>query len=132
MNRCYKLPQVTPVNENEYELFSEAHTCQLQHKKTEPMNSHHTAANFMIVNGENNSQCTGQGLKNGYSHDSKEVEALKNYPVRKSPKQLRSVLLFINFYRRFVQGISEITKPLCDLTKQDAKFIWENTTSRGF
>ncbi len=41
-------------------------------------------------------------------------------------KDLQTFLGICNFYRRFIKGFADITKPLTDLLKKDKKFEWTN------
>ena len=51
----------------------------------------------------------------GIEVDNDKVSALLNWPVPKTVKQLRRLLGFCSFYRRFVPGFSKVVKPLTDL-----------------
>ncbi|KAL3987009.1 ubiquitin carboxyl-terminal hydrolase 12/46 [Sarotherodon galilaeus] len=54
--------------------------------------------------------------KDGVQTDPDKIETLKSWPVPKNLKELRSFLGFAGYYRRFIQGYSNIVKPLHDLT----------------
>jgi hypothetical protein len=45
--------------------------------------------------------------------------------------ELRSFFRLCNYYRRFVQGFSQLGAPLTDLTKQGA-FIWTEESQKAF
>lgn len=51
----------------------------------------------------------------GVRTDPEKIRVLKEWPVPTSVKELRSFLGFAGYYRRFVKGFSQITKPLNDL-----------------
>ncbi|XP_060607809.1 uncharacterized protein LOC132759951 [Ruditapes philippinarum] len=51
----------------------------------------------------------------GVRTDPEKTSVLKDWPIPKSIKDLRSFLGFAGYYRRFVNGFSQITKPLNDL-----------------
>lgn len=51
----------------------------------------------------------------GIETDSDKLKALKEWPIPSSVKELRSFLGFAGYYRRFVPGFSQISKPLNDL-----------------
>ncbi len=54
--------------------------------------------------------------ENGVETDPSKIEALKTWPRPRDLKELKSFLGFAGYYRRFVQDISKITRPLNDLT----------------
>ena len=39
---------------------------------------------------------------------------------------------FANFYQRFIEGYSKLTRPLTDLMKKSEKFFWSNECGRAF
>jgi hypothetical protein len=41
-----------------------------------------------------------------------------------SVKEVQGFLGFANFYRRFIQGYSDLIRPLTELTYKDKKFKW--------
>lgn len=67
----------------------------------------------------------------GVRTDPKKIEVIQQWPVPKSPKQLRSFLGLSNYYRRFIKGYSAIAKPLTDLLKKD-NFIWNDAATVAF
>lgn len=54
--------------------------------------------------------------EHGVQTDSEKVKALTTWPVPSNLKELRSFLGFAGYYRRFIQGYSQIVKPLNELT----------------
>ncbi len=48
--------------------------------------------------------------------DPAKVEAVKNWPVPSTRKELQRFLGFANFYRRFIKNYSRIAAPLSQLT----------------
>lgn len=71
--------------------------------------------------------------RNGVETDPKKTEALKTWPRPQTLKDLRSFLGFSGYYRRFVEGYSQIVKPLTNLTagypplKRGAKMTKQTT-----
>ena len=53
----------------------------------------------------------------GISPLPEKIEAVTNYPVPKTKKQLRAYLGFINYYHRFVKNLAPCLSPLYDLIK---------------
>ena len=51
----------------------------------------------------------------GIKTDPEKTEAIKNWPVPKSVKDVRSFLGFAGYYRRFIKGFANIARPLNDL-----------------
>lgn len=70
--------------------------------------------------------------KEGVSVDKKEVEAIRNYPRPKSPKEVQRFIGLINFYRKFIKGCSSICQPLYSLIRKDTEFIWNNKCDESF
>ena len=69
----------------------------------------------------------------GVSMQKHKVEAVRNWPQLKSPKDVRAFLGLAGFYRRFVKGFSEIAKPLTDLTRvADIGWDWGQTEQKAF
>lgn len=54
--------------------------------------------------------------REGVETDPEKTAATKTWPVPQTPKQLRSFLGFVGYYRRFIKDYSKIVKPLNDLT----------------
>ena len=64
--------------------------------------------------------------------DPAKVEAVKKWPVPKSIREVRGFIGFANFYRRFIQGFSDVARPLHDLTKKEVVFQWGPKQQRAF
>ncbi len=56
--------------------------------------------------------------------DPVKVAAVAEWPQPREKKEVQSFLGFANFYRRFIEGFSQVARPLFDLTKKDALFRW--------
>lgn len=64
--------------------------------------------------------------------DPEKVRAIRDWPRPQNVKDVRSVLGFMNFYRRFVKGYSQVATPLTQLTKKDQAFEWKEPQQQAF
>lgn len=53
---------------------------------------------------------------------SEKVDAVLQWPIPKSVKEIQQLLGLANFYRRFIQGYSRIIIAVTSLLRKDAKF----------
>ena len=62
------------------------------------------------------------------------VKAIQDMPVPTTKRKVRSLIGFLNFYRRFIPHFSEIASPLTDLTAKSApnKVIWTDQHQQAF
>lgn len=56
--------------------------------------------------------------------DPVKIEGITQWPTPKSIKEVQQFLGFANFYRRFVPGYADITRPLDKLRSNKDKWIW--------
>jgi hypothetical protein len=66
------------------------------------------------------------------SMDPVKIEAVVNWPIPKSLKEVRSFIGFANFYRRFIKDFSKICRPLHNLFKKDVPFVWGPSQQQAF
>ena len=64
--------------------------------------------------------------------DPVKLQGIKDWPTPTSVKGVRSFLGFANFYRRFISGYSNLTRPLHDLTKKDRTWSWTEVEQEAF
>ena len=69
---------------------------------------------------------------NGIRPDPTKVEAIKNWPIPKTVKDLQSFLGAVNFLGKFIQGLSSLRSSLQGLIKKDAEYIWTGTHTNAF
>ena len=59
------------------------------------------------------------------------IKAILDLPRPTNIKQLRSFLGMVNFVRKFIPRVAEVTAPLVDLTKKKQSRKWENVGDRN-
>ena len=62
---------------------------------------------------------SGKGLE----VDKAKIEVIQNLPLPSTVKDLRSFLEHVDFYRRFIQDFTKVSKPLTTLLFEDKDFI---------
>jgi hypothetical protein len=62
--------------------------------------------------------------RDGIRASAEKTKAVKNFPVPKNVKEVRSFLGLASFYRRLVPKFAQTAKPLSELLRSDAPFIW--------
>ncbi|XP_063895318.1 uncharacterized protein LOC135118122 [Helicoverpa armigera] len=60
------------------------------------------------------------------------IKAVTQFPTPKNPKDIKSFLGLVGYYRRFIENFSKITKPLTSLLKKDVSFIWSSEQENAF
>jgi hypothetical protein len=64
--------------------------------------------------------------------DPKKIQAVKEWPIPQTVKNVQAFLGLANFYRRFVHRFSQIATPLTELTKLDKKWNWTESCQQAF
>ena len=68
----------------------------------------------------------------GVEMDQEKIQTVLEWEAPGTVKEVQSFLGFANFYRRFIEGYSKLTRPLTDLTKKSEKFVWSNECETAF
>jgi hypothetical protein len=71
-------------------------------------------------------------VQTGVRPDEKRIEAVKDYPEPKTTRQHKSFLGLAGCYRRFTPNFGKIAKPLTELLKKNAPYIWDDKTEKPF
>ena len=64
--------------------------------------------------------------------DHDKVQATLKWPVPRSVKELHSFLGLAGYYRRFVKHFGIISKPLTDLLRKGAVYVWTDSQDQAF
>ena len=64
--------------------------------------------------------------------DPTKIQAVEEWPIPVTRKQLQRFLGFANFYRRFIRDFSRVAAPLHQLTSANAPFTWTPSTDAAF
>jgi hypothetical protein len=68
----------------------------------------------------------------GVTTDPAKLEAVKSWPRPNDKQQRRSFLGLCTYYRRFISGFADITKPLTKLTEEKRTYEWSTETETAF
>src|SRR6266566_7183529 len=60
------------------------------------------------------------------------VQGIMDWPTPTNLRELRSFLEFGNYYKDFIQGYSQITRPLHDFTKKNVQWQWNYPQNNAF
>ena len=70
--------------------------------------------------------------QDGVRPDEKRIEAVKEYPRPKTTRELKGFLGLAGYYQRFIPNFSKVAKPLTELLKKDAPYVWNDKTEEAF
>ncbi len=69
----------------------------------------------------------------GVQMDNNKLQAIRDWPIPSTVKELLRFLGFANFYRLFIRAFSSITAPLTSMLRQKPKSLsWSSEASRSF
>ena len=60
------------------------------------------------------------------------ISAVKDFPVPRNMKQIRSFLELCNYYRKFVRNFAKIAEPLKKFTRKKIVFLWSDKCQEAF
>jgi len=69
--------------------------------------------------------------KDGVKPDSKKLEAVRQFPRPKIPKNIKQFLGLARYYGRFIRSFSKLVKPLTNLLKNDTRFEWTSAQEKS-
>ena len=67
---------------------------------------------------------TPEGLK----PDPAKIKAIQEMPAPKDKPELQTILGMVTYLSKFAPNLSDATKPLRDLLKEDIEFVWDEQT----
>ena len=68
----------------------------------------------------------------GIKPDPDKVSVIKQLRVPNTVREIRSVVGMASYYRKFIPNFSDVVKPLTELTKKNAKFMWNEKRQTAF
>ena len=68
----------------------------------------------------------------GIEPDPDKIQAIVDWPQPTNLTELRAFVGLANYYRRHIEGFSNIAKPLSDLTKKNRPFFWGDDQQQAF
>jgi hypothetical protein len=71
-------------------------------------------------------------LKGGISVDPSKAQDVLSWKPFTSVGDIRSFLGLARYYRRFIEGLSKISKPMTELLEKDKRFEWMPTCEASF
>ena len=64
--------------------------------------------------------------------DEKKLLEVLEWPVPTKVKQVQAFLGFVNFYYRFIENFTKMSKPLFNLTKKNSTWTWDIEQQSAF
>ena len=60
------------------------------------------------------------------------VKAVQEWPVPKTVSEVRSFVGLATWFRKFIQGFSNMERPLTNLTCKDTRFEWDDACQKVY
>ena len=70
--------------------------------------------------------------ENGVETDPEKVKTVRDWPIPRNNKEVRSFLGLASYYRKFVKGFSDIARPLHKLCEKKTPFKWTDDCQNSF
>ena len=70
--------------------------------------------------------------RNGIKVCPSRSDTIASYPAPKTVRQVRSFLGLASYYRKFIEGFSDIAQPMIALTAKSAKWAWGEECKQSF
>ena len=64
--------------------------------------------------------------------DPRKIETVRDWPPPSSITEIRRFLVFVNYFRRFIDHFSSLSSSLEEITGKTAHFIWNSERQRAF
>ncbi|GKA02945.1 putative reverse transcriptase domain-containing protein, partial [Tanacetum coccineum] len=68
----------------------------------------------------------------GIHVDPAKIESIKYWASPKTPTEIHQFLGLVGYYQRFIEGFSNIAKPMIKLTQKNVKFEWGEKEEAAF
>ena len=68
----------------------------------------------------------------GVKPDPQKIKCVLDFPTPSNQKEIKSFLGLSGYYRRFIPGYGQISKPLTSLLKKDVSFRWSDLCQEAF
>jgi hypothetical protein len=68
----------------------------------------------------------------GITIDQEKIEAIRGWPTPRNVSDIRSFMRLDGYYRRFIEGFSNISHPITSLQKKGTKFEWTLKCEKNF
>ena len=70
--------------------------------------------------------------ENGISTDPEKLKQIQEWPRPRTQNDVRSLLGYATYYRKFIKGFAHLTDPLNKLLQKDHPFQWKETCEQAF
>lgn len=70
--------------------------------------------------------------KNGITPNPDNIAKIIDWPIPKTPTEVRQIIGMVSYYRKFIKDFASIVRPLVNLTKKDITFNWTTDCQDAF